>query len=78
MRVDFGEFKWWLTALAVVVAAIFCGIGILFIKVDIFTRLDPDHPMVKRFKQFHKKFGIIFIVFALVWLAIFLAAIHQQ
>lgn len=69
MRMEFGEFKLVSTFLAIVAATIFCGLGVLFIKVDVFTKL--DHPIAKRDKHFHKKFGIIFIIFALVWLVIF-------
>ncbi len=77
MKAEFGEFKLIISLLAVATAAIFCGLGVLFIKVDVFTKLDPNHPMAKRDKHFHKKFGITFIVFSLVWLVLFTAAINQ-
>ncbi len=65
------------TVIGIIAAAIFCGVGAFFIKVDVFSKLNPDYPPAKRIKHFHKKFGITFIIFALVWLAVFLAAINQ-
>ena len=78
MRVDsFEGIEPLMTGIAILIAAIFCGVGVLCIKVDLFTMFRPDYPPAKKIKHFHKKFGIGFIVFALVWLALFLAAIHQ-
>ena len=74
---DFEGIEPLMTGIAIVIAAIFCGVGALCIKVDLFTMLRPDYPPAKKIRHFHKKFGILFILFALVWLVLFLAAVHQ-
>lgn len=61
-------------AAAVVYALIFCSAGILFRKVDIFSKL--NHPLVKRHPNISKTFGTCFICFALLWLALVLFAIY--
>ena len=51
---------------AVVYALIFCSVGILCRKVDIFSKL--NHPLVKRHPNISKTFGTGFICFAFLWL----------
>lgn len=59
--------------LCLVFALILCGVGLLFIRVDLFSGL--DHPLVKRDRRISKKFGGCLIGFSLVWLIFMLCII---
>ena len=58
--------KVWLSIIFVVSVVLLCGVGILFIKVDVFSRL--GHRMAVRHQNFSRKFGTFFLVFSIVWL----------
>lgn len=47
-------------------ACVFCGIGILFRRIDVFSKL--DHPVIKRNPNASKDFGTIMILISLVCL----------
>lgn len=53
---------------AAVVALLFCGVGLLFRKKDIFEVL--NHPLAKKYPNLSKTFGTALICFALIWLCI--------
>lgn len=53
---------------AIIGASIFCGIGILFRKIDLFSKL--NHPVIKRNPNASKDFGMIMILIALICLLV--------
>lgn len=52
-------------AVAAIYTLIFCGVGILFRKVDIFSKL--NHPLVKKYPNISKLFGTVFACGAQIW-----------
>ena len=58
--------KWFMILSAAVLALIFCAVGVLFRKKDLFSAL--NHPLAKKYPNISKRFGPIMICFALVWL----------
>lgn len=61
-----------LIAFATVATLIFCAVGILFRKRDIFSAL--NHPLAKKYPNISKNFGTVMICFSLTWFL--LAIIH--
>ena len=57
--------KWFMILSAAVLALIFCAVGVLFRKKDLFSAL--DHPLAKKYPNVSKRFGTIMICFALLW-----------
>lgn len=53
---------------AAVVALLFCDVGLLFQKKDIFSTL--NHPLAKKYPNLSKTFGAALICFAMIWLCI--------
>lgn len=63
-----GKGETFMLVVAAIYTLIFCGIGILFRRIDIFSKL--NHPLVKKHPNISKSFGTFFICFALVWFSI--------
>lgn len=67
--------KWFMILSAAVPALIFCAVGVLFRKKDLFSAL--DHPLAKKYPNISKRFGTIMICFALIWLFLVLVLISS-
>ena len=67
--------KWFMILSAAVLALIFCAVGLLFHKKDLFSAL--DHPLAKRYPHISKRFGTVMICFAIVWIFLVLALISS-
>lgn len=58
--------KWFMILSAAVLALIFCAVGVLFRKKDLFSAL--NHSLAKKYPNISKRFGTVMICFSIVWL----------